>query len=233
MHHISTDIAYKIGQAQRDITTQYINRALAEYNYIISNITGEINLQLDTILSDPFKPYIKIQVKDDCNDKIFTQRLQDEYSRTFQHSLHIDNGYYYILLQSPHFSTRDERPKTVSVLVPSQNKIDPSFVFSDNEKKEYDLRLSGAYSSPSGDTPSSENRLGYENEKNLSLLLLRQRRNSKLYLPTFSARKTEQTAGVHTMPGDYPATKIELSLTERETSVSQSEPTAALREDHH
>jgi hypothetical protein len=218
MNHISTDIAYKIGQAQRDITTQYINRALAEYNYIVSNFTGEINSQLDNILSDPFKPYVKIPVKDDCNDKIFTQRLQEEYSRTFQHSLHIDNGCYYILLQSPHFSTRDERPKTVSVLKGVKDTPEESFVFSDKEKKEYEEKM--------GKHEVIEKRLGYENEKNLSLLLLRQRRNSKLYLPTFSARKTEQTAGVHTMPGDYPASKIELSLTERETSVSQSE-------DHH
>jgi len=213
MNHISTEIAYKIGQAQRDITTQYINRALAEYNYIMSNITGEINSQLDNILSDPFKPYIKIQVKDDCNDKIFTQRLQEEYSRTFQHSLHIDNGCYYILLQSPHFSTRDERPKTVSVLKGAKDTPEESFVFSDKEKKEYEQKMIQ-------DSSLGRERLGYENEKNLSLLLLRQRRNSKLYLPTFSARKTEQTAGVHTMPGDYPASKIELSLTEQERSIS-------------
>lgn len=187
-HFLTIDMAQKIADAQKNLLTQCCYRASVEWNYLIVEFQNQLHAQFENILKDPFNTFIKIPVKDDCNEKNFITKLNELYSREFQHSLKIVDGNYYILLQSPHFSSPDNRPQPVSKISCSEI-IEPekSYVFSESEKKAFIQRE--AYES----TP----RLGYDGEKkNLSTSLLLQRRNSRMSLPIISARGNQEFSTV-------------------------------------
>jgi hypothetical protein len=216
-HHISNEMAYKIGQAQRDLVQTATQRASAEWNYLILAFKSELQAQFENILKDPFNAYIKIPVKDNYNEKHYITKLNDLYSREFQHSLQITDGYYYILLVSPHFSCPDNRPKPVTKLATESSvDVEPekSYVFSDSEKKKFEAQAS----LEDRMTP----RLGFEGElrgasgekKNLARdapfpTLLLQRRPSRMSLPTISARRG-----------------ADFSFSEREASYTEPGPVA-------
>ena len=204
-HFLTIDMANKIADAQKNLLTQCCYRASVEWNYLIVEFQNQLHAQFENILKDPFNVYIKILVKDDCNEKNFITKLNELYSREFQHSLKIVDGHYYILLQSPHFSSPDNRPQPVSKISCSEI-IEPekSYVFSESEKKAFIQREEYER------TP----RLGYDGEfhsasgekKNLPTLLL-QRRNSRMSLPTISAR------GIKTSDQEFSTVETSLSTT--------------------
>jgi hypothetical protein len=229
-HHITLDIAYKIGEAQRQFNFSIDKRVTDEMNYISDAFRNGIHSQLENIIKNPFNAYIQIPVKDNCSDldlslqKIFLKKLSEQYSRMFQHTIQITDGSYYILLQSPHFTCDDVRPRPVQKLnVDSSNS---SFVFSDSEKKRYEKELdlaspaaslldipprliidknnkivpSDSFAGSSAARPTP--RLGFAShelrsdseKKNLPTSLLLQRRPSRMSLPSFSARGKPETS---------------------------------------
>ena len=235
-HHITLDIAYKIGEAQRQINFSIDKRVNEEMSHISSSFNSELNSQINNIVENPFNVYVKIPVKDDASEnpilqKIFSRKLAEQYSRIFQHVIQITDGCYYILLQSPHFTCDDVRPRPVQKLNIEASINDSSYVFSDSEKKKFakledDLRSTETQSATGGasELPLEKNRyvidknnkiiqsgrptprLGFDSEKkNLPTSLLLQRRPSRMSLPSISARG-----------------KPETSLTEPEVSVTEA-----------
>jgi len=236
-HHITLDIAYKIGEAQRQINLSIDKRVNAEMNHISSSFNIELNSQLNNIVENPFNVYVKIPVKDDASEnpilqKIFSRKLAEQYSRMFQHVIQITDGYYYILLQSPHFTCDDVRPRPVQKLNIEASVNDSSYVFSDSERKKFELRAAHSASVTELGGSSEENRyvidknnkiilsgrptprLGFDSEKkNLPTSLLLQRRPSRMSLPSISARGKREA----------PAEQPETSLTENEKSFAAPE----------
>jgi hypothetical protein len=206
-HHITLDIAYKIGEAQRQFNSSIDKRVTDEMSYISDAFRNGIHSQLENIIKNPFNAYIQIPIKDNCSDldlslqKIFLKKLSEQYSKMFQHVIQITDGSYYILLQSPHFTCDDVRPRPVQKL--NVDSCSSSFVFSDSEKKRYEkeldldipprLILDKNNKIVPSDRPTP--RLGFDSEKkNLPTSLLLQRRPSRMSLPSFSARGKPETS---------------------------------------
>lgn len=193
-HFITNDMAHRIAEAQKVVINQAIYRASVEWNYIIVEFKNQLHAQFENILKDPFNTFIKIPVKDNCNEKNFIMKLNDLYSKEFQHSLQIVEDHYYILLQSPHFSSPDNRPKPVLKISSEEIEPEKSYLFSESEKKAFNQR----------EEIERTPRLGYEGElrsgsaekKNLVTSLLLQRRNSRMSLPVISARGNQEFSTV-------------------------------------
>jgi len=195
---IPHDVFLKIKQAQDNTLTKIKSEVQTEISYISQKFLCELQQNLENLISDPFNIYLKIPRVGTNNSKIYLEELKKQYFQSFHHELQINNGFFYVLLKHNQLICNgDPRPRQL-IVAPEDD-----FVFNEAEKKKFEdeaeLEASGMTSKRySSDTRSvterargftGELRSGGAEKKDILVPLFLQRRNSKMSLPSISARK--------------------------------------------
>ena len=183
---IPHDVFLKIKQAQDNTINKIKSEVTTEISYISQKFLSELQTNLDALLSDPFNIYLKISRVGTNNCKIYLEELKKHYFQSFHHEMQLVNGFFYVLLKHNQLTSNgDPRPKQMISEV-SPAPIEDDFVFNEAEKKKFESELEA--SANTSKRPSI--RSGYSGEKKEILVpLFLQRRNSRLSLPTISARR--------------------------------------------
>jgi hypothetical protein len=189
-HIIPADILRKIAEARKIKVSEALSKAQSELNYIISTFKVEIEKQIEELISNPFKSYIKLPISQyalECkNNSSFNDELRKIYNHHFKHELQIEGNNYIILITSVHFGehNKDVRPKNLNV----EPEEDDQVSFSETEKKNFDKREELSLTTPRLEKkPSITTNSRIPNLQLLSLT----RRNSRLSMPMISGRKNE------------------------------------------
>jgi hypothetical protein len=132
------------------------------------------------------------------NCKIYLEELKKSYFNSFHHEMQLVNGFFYVLLKHNQLTSNgDPRPKQMisevaPVPVDALKLEEDDFVFNEAEKKKFESELEA--SANTSKRPSI--RSGYSGEKKGEILvpLFLQRRNSRLSLPTISARRQAEVS---------------------------------------
>lgn len=189
---IPHDVFLKIKQAQDNTLNKIKCEVQAEISYISQKFLSELTQNLDTLISDPFNIFLKIPRVGTNNCKIYLDELKKHYFNSFHHEMQLVNGFFYVLLKHNQLTSNgDPRPKQmISEVAPVP--VDDDFVFNEAEKKKFESELEA--SANTSKRPSI--RSGYSGEKKGEILvpLFLQRRNSRLSLPTISARRQVETS---------------------------------------
>jgi hypothetical protein len=183
---IPHEVFLKIKQAQDNTLTKIKSEVMAEISYISQKFLSELQQNLENLISDPFNIYLKIPRVGTNNSKIYLEELKKQYFQSFHHELQINNGFFYVLLKHNQLiCDGDPRPRQlISEVAPAP--VEDDFVFNEAEKKKFEAELEA--SANTSKRPSI--RSGYTGEKKDILVpLFLQRRNSKMSLPSISARK--------------------------------------------
>ena len=172
---IPHDVFLKIKQAQESTLTKIKSEVTAEISHISQKFVSELQQNLESLIADPFNIYLKISRVGNNNSKIYLEELKKNYFNSFHHEMQLVNGFFYVLLKHNQLTTNgDPRPKQmISEVAPEP--VDDDFVFNDAEKKKF-AKL------------EDEDVL---QKKTTLVPLFLQRRNSRLSLPSFSARRQE------------------------------------------
>jgi len=195
---IPHDVFLKIKQAQDNTLNKIKSEVTAEISYISQKFLSELTQNLDTLISDPFNIFLKIPRNGTshssacCNCKIYLDELKKNYFNSFHHEMQLVNGFFYVLLKHNQLTSNgDPRPKQmISEVAPVP--VDDDFVFNEAEKKKFESELEASVITSK--RPSI--RSGYSGEKKGDILvpLFLQSRNSRLSLPTISARRQVETS---------------------------------------
>lgn len=184
---IPHDVFMKIKQAQESTLTKIKSEVMAEISHISQKFVSELQQNLESLIADPFNIYLKISRvgkyhADACfNSKIYLEELKKSYFNSFHHEMQLVNGFFYVLLKHNQLTTNgDPRPKQmISEVAPEP--VEDEFVFNDAEKKKFEDVLQA--------------KLPLQKKTTLVPLFL-QRRNSRLSLPSFSARRQADPVSV-------------------------------------
>lgn len=182
---IPHDVFVKIKQAQNTTMNKIKGEVRAEISYITGAFISSLQKNLEVLLSDPFNIYLKIPRVGSDQSKLYLEELKAQYLNAFYHEMQLVNGVFYVLLKHDQLTSNgDPRPKQMMSEV-SPAPVEDDFVFNEAEKKKFESELEA--SANTSKRPSI--RSGYSGEKKEILVpLFLQRRNSRLSLPTISAR---------------------------------------------
>ena len=189
-HIIPADILRKIADARKSKVSEAQYMAQLEINYIVDTLKVEIEKQVEELISNPFKSYIKFPLSKNAleckNNPSFNEELSKLYNQRFKHELQIEGNQYVVLITSVHFGdhNKDVRPKNLNVEPEEEDPVS----FSEIEKKNFDKRQSIEAMTPRLEKKSSVTSSRIPNLQLLSLT----RRNSRLSMPMISGR----TSGV-------------------------------------
>ena len=187
---IPQDVLAKIKQAQDDTINKIRDDVNNEVSYISGMFAQELQKNLEVLLSDPFNIYLKIPRVCKDNSKIYLAELTKRYREVLQHELQLGDAssscgacFYVLLKHDKLICHGDPRPQQL-MLETEKPEVDP--IFNELEKKKFESEIEE--SSKTSKRPSI--RSGYTGEKKDILVpLFLQRRNSRLSLPTISARR--------------------------------------------
>jgi len=187
---IPNDVFLKIKEAQNNTMNKIIGDVSLEISYISKKFVQELENNLEVLLSDPFNIYIKIPRICTDNSKLYLAELRKQYIIIFGHELQLggsaqtgDSCFYVLLKHDKLVCHGDPRPQQLMLEVEKPAEADPNFT--DSEKKKFEAEIEA--SAVTSKRPSI--RSGYSGEKKEILVpLFLQRRNSRLSLPTISAR---------------------------------------------
>jgi hypothetical protein len=184
---IPHDVFLKIKEAQNNTMNKIIGDVSLEISYLSKKFVEELKNNLEVLLSDPFNIYIKIPRICTDNSKLYLAELRKQYIIIFGHELQLggsgDPCFYVLLKHDKLVCHGDPRPQQLMLEVEKPVEADPNFT--DSEKKKFEAEIEA--SAVTSKRPSI--RSGYSGEKKDILVpLFLQRRNSKLSLPTISAR---------------------------------------------
>lgn len=188
---IPQDVFLKIKEAQNNTMNKVIGDVSFEISYISKKFVEELKNNLEVLLSDPFNIYIKIPRICTDNSKLYLAELRKQYIIMFGHELQLggsaqtgDPCFYVLLKHDKLVCHGDPRPQQLMLEVEKPAEADPNFT--DSEKKKFEAEIEA--SAVTSKRPSI--RSGYSGEKKEILVpLFLQRRNSRLSLPTISARR--------------------------------------------
>jgi hypothetical protein len=188
---IPNDVFLKIKEAQNNTMNKVIGDVSLEISYISKKFVQELENNLEVLLSDPFNIYIKIPRICTDNSKLYLAELRKQYLIIFGHELQLggsaqtgDPCFYVLLKHDKLVCHGDPRPQQLMLEVEKPAEADPNFT--DSEKKKFEAEIEA--SAVTSKRPSI--RSGYSGEKKEILVpLFLQRRNSRLSLPTISARR--------------------------------------------
>lgn len=200
MHHIIPhDIVQKIKEAQNNELSAIKAEAILEINNVVKKFLEELSKNVEKLISNPFNLYLKIprtsnkrSLNEIKNDKIYLDELRKQYHKVFEHDMQISEGFFIMLINHKELICNgDPRPKQLMVEndLPKEDDelVQVNTIFNDSEKKKFESELE------LGKRPSL--RSGFSGEKKDMLVpLFLQRRNSKLSLPTISARKAKEVS---------------------------------------
>ena len=187
---IPHDVFLKIKEAQNNTMNKVIGDVSFEISYISKKFVEELKNNLEVLLSDPFNIYIKIPRICTDNSKLYLAELRKQYIIMFGHELQLggsaqtgDTCFYVLLKHDKLVCHGDPRPQQLMLEVEKPVEADPNFT--DSEKKKFEAEIEA--SAVTSKRPSI--RSGFSGEKKEILVpLFLQRRNSRLSLPTISAR---------------------------------------------
>lgn len=181
---IPHDVLTKIKEAQDNSINKIRGDVNNEVNYIAGMFAQELQKNLEVLLSDPFNIYLKIPRVCKDNSKIYLAELTKRYREVLQHELQLGDSCYYVLLKHDKLiSHGDPRPQQLML---ETEKPEEDTIFNESEKKKFEAEIEA--SSNTSKRPSI--RSGYTGEKKDILVpLFLQRRNSKMSLPSISARR--------------------------------------------
>lgn len=219
---IPHDVFLKIKQAQDNTLNKIKSEVTTEISYISQKFISELQTNLDALLSDPFNIYLKISRVGTNNCKIYLEELKKHYFQSFHHEMQLVNGFFYVLLKHNQLTSNgDPRPKQmISEVSPAPVDAlkleEDDFVFNEAEKKKFESELAAElpYKEASANTSKRPSiRSGYSGElrsaggekKDILVPLFLQRRNSRLSLPTISARRQVEQVSVSDNPEESEA----------------------------
>jgi hypothetical protein len=181
---IPHDVFMKIKQAQESTLTKIKCEVTAEISHISQKFVSELQQNLENLIADPFNIYLKIPRNGNNHSKIYLEELKKSYFNSFHHEMQLVNGFFYVLLKHNQLTSNgDPRPKQmISEVAPVP--VDDDFVFNDAEKKKFEDVLQ---------------------KKTTLVPLFLQRRNSRLSLPSFSARRQADPVSVSDNPEETEA----------------------------
>lgn len=194
MHHIIPhDIVQKIKEAQNNELSAIKADAILEINNVSQKFLEELKNNVEKLISNPFNLYLKVPRTSKKNDKIYLDELRKQYHKVFEHDMHISEGFFIMLINHRELICNgDPRPKQLMVENDLPKEDEVNTIFNDSEKKKFESELELG-KRPSFLQSSSAGRSGFSGEKKDMLVpLFLQRRNSKLSLPTISARKAKE-----------------------------------------
>jgi len=196
---IPQDVFLKIKEAQNNTMNKVIGDVSLEISYISKKFVQELENNLEVLLSDPFNIYIKIPRICTDNSKLYLAELSKQYIIIFGHELQLgssgDPCFYVLLKHDKLVCHGDPRPQQLMLEVEKPVEVDPNFT--DSEKKKFEAEIEA--SAVTSKRPSI--RSGYSGEKKDILVpLFLQRRNSRLSLPTISARRQVEQVSVSDNP---------------------------------
>lgn len=183
---ISRDLVMKIKEAQDKAMCNIRIEVNNEILYISGKFQEELQNNLEKLLLNPFNLYIKIPRISSNNDKLYIIELKKQYSKTFHHDLQITDKCFLIIVKH-HDLMCDGDPRPRQLMIDSSIEPEASSlhtIFNEVEKKKFEDELeSSQFKRPSI-------RSGFAGEKKDILVpLFLQRRNSKMSLPSISARR--------------------------------------------
>lgn len=198
---IPQDVFLKIKEAQNNTMNKIVGDVSLEISYISKKFVEELKNNLEVLISDPFNIYIKIPRICTDNSKLYLAELRKQYTIIFGHELQLSgssqtgDACFYVLLKHDKLVCHgDPRPQQL-MLETEKPEVDP--IFNELEKKKFEAEI--AESSNTSKRPSI--RSGYTGEKKDILVpLFLQRRNSKMSLPSISARRQVQEVSVSDNP---------------------------------
>ena len=184
---IPHDILLKIKESQDQTLNRVKAEASTEIHLIGEKFIAELKNNLDSILSDPFNIYLKIPRISTNNSKLYLSELRKKYAIEFHHELQLSNSpdgsYFYILLKHERITCEgDPRPQQLML-----DAAAPSVEEQEDDRKKFDAIEAGR--------ARSTLRSGMFEKKDMDGILqplFLQRRNSKLSLPTISARRARE-----------------------------------------
>ena len=197
---MSNDFVTKIKEAQDRFLCNIRTEVNNEIIYISSKFHEELQNSMEKILLNPFNMYISIPRTSKNNDKIYLEELKKQYSKNFHHDLQISEGNFLIIVKH-HTIICDGDPRPKMLMEKNDEPIDYS-IFNDNERKKFEEELASpalCANSSSKEFKRPSIRSGFAGEKKDILTastthgglvpLFLQRRNSKMALPSISARR--------------------------------------------
>lgn len=196
---IPHDIFLKIKEAQDTSINRIKTEVSSEITYISQKFLSELQKNLDVLLSDPFNIYLKIPRQSNNHSKQYLEELKKQYFQSFHHDLQINDGHFFVLLKHINLvSNGDPRPQQLmSTFEDSRAEESDRVIFNDADKKKFESELESNINTSK--RPSV--RSGYSGEKKDILVpLFLQRRNSRLSLPTISARRQADPVSVSDNP---------------------------------
>jgi len=195
---IPHDVFLKIKEAQNNTMNKVIGDVSFEISYISKKFVEELKNNLEVLLSDPFNIYIKIPRICTDNSKLYLAELRKQYIIMFGHELQLggsaqtgDTCFYVLLKHDKLVCHGDPRPQQLMLEVEKPVEADPNFTDSEKKKFEAEIEASAVTSKrPSIRSGfSGELRSAGGEKKEILVPLFLQRRNSRLSLPTISARR--------------------------------------------
>jgi hypothetical protein len=213
---IPHDVFLKIKEAQNNTMNKVIGDVSLEISYISKKFVQELENNLEVLLSDPFNIYIKIPRICTNNSKLYLAELRKQYIIIFGHELQLggsgdpssSSACFYVLLKHDKLVCHgDPRPQQLMLEVEKPVEADPNFTDSEKKKFEAEIAAELPYKEASAVTSKRPSiRSGYSGEKKEILVpLFLQRRNSRLSLPTISARRQVEQTSVSDNPEESEA----------------------------
>jgi len=197
-HVIPRDIIEKLKEAQNRQFGAINAEATSELNYVSQKFREELNNNIEKLIANPFNIYLKVPRISKNNEKLYLNELRKQYFHLFQHDMQISEGYFIIMVSHGELICNgDPRPKQLMVendenVITKEDEVNT--IFNDSEKKKFESELELG-KRPSILQSSSAGRSGFSGEKKDMLVpLFLQRRNSRLSLPTISARKEKEVS---------------------------------------
>jgi hypothetical protein len=190
-HVIPHDILQKLKEAQNREFGAIKAEVTSELNYVSQKFKEELKNNIEKLIANPFNIYLKVPRISKNNEQLYLNELRKQYSHLFQHDMQISEGYFIIMVSHGELICNgDPRPKQLMVENAKLEDVIPdevNTIFNDAEKKKFESELE------LGKRPSV--RSGFSGEKKDMLVpLFLQRRNSRLSLPTISARKAKEVS---------------------------------------
>ena len=188
MNIIPSEIFLKIKEAQDNVLMRIKTEVKDEISSLSLKFQQELQKDIEKIILNPFNIYLKIPRVIQNNDKLYLDELKKQYHNLFNHDLQISDGNFVIMVKHNQLVCHgDPRPKQLMVENPDPNETNT--IFNESERKKF-AKLEDESELEASQFKRPSVRSGYTGEKKDILVpLFLQRRNSRLSLPTISARK--------------------------------------------
>lgn len=189
---IPHDIFLKLKDAQDKEFENIKHHVSQEIQYISAKFQEELNKNLEKLISNPFNMYLKVLRVCTNTGNIYFEELKKQYKNTFQHELQINEGFFVILVKHDRLIC-DGDPRPRQLMVENPEPESKEVIFNDAEKKKFDM-LDKLEHEQGIKRPEKKDILTASTTHGGLVPLFLQRRNSRLSLPSISARRQKEVS---------------------------------------